>query len=239
MPTYCVRCGERNKYAYLFFCTKCIGYSGCKCKNCGDPVDKNRKTCSRNCSCALGLKSMGSRPRNIRKMNEIGNLKCSSCKKYKPKISFSISHLKSKKIKICSYCKECASKLRSKWNQNQKTYLILRVQQAMKRRNGGNLPREWAVNEYDRVGGLCHYTGIKMTFTQGKGRTWSNASIDRIDNSKGYTIDNCVLCCVGINLMKHDLPIHIFEKICRSYIAKLDGKHFDAGIVVRQDGQFK
>lgn len=34
--------------------------------------------------------------------------------------------------------------------------------------------------------------------------------IDRIDNSKGYTIDNCVPCCGCCNKMKMDLHLSFF-----------------------------
>lgn len=42
--------------------------------------------------------------------------------------------------------------------------------------------------------------------------------IDRLDNSKGYTIDNCVPCCGCCNKMKMDLtPTFFFEQIKKIY----------------------
>lgn len=42
--------------------------------------------------------------------------------------------------------------------------------------------------------------------------------IDRIDSSKGYTIDNCVSCCTSCNTMKSDLSQKVFfEKISKIY----------------------
>ena len=42
--------------------------------------------------------------------------------------------------------------------------------------------------------------------------------IDRIDNSKGYTVDNCVPCCGCCNKMKMDLELSFFlEQILKIY----------------------
>ena len=35
--------------------------------------------------------------------------------------------------------------------------------------------------------------------------------IDRIDSSKGYSVDNCVPCCAKCNYAKHDLSIDDFK----------------------------
>jgi len=45
--------------------------------------------------------------------------------------------------------------------------------------------------------GKCFYSGINMVFDD----EWNlfKPSIERIDNSKKYNIDNCVLVCMGIN----------------------------------------
>ena len=42
--------------------------------------------------------------------------------------------------------------------------------------------------------------------------------IDRIDSSKGYSIDNCVPCCNTCNLMKNTLPKDVFlNKVSQIY----------------------
>jgi hypothetical protein len=53
--------------------------------------------------------------------------------------------------------------------------------------------------------GVCELSGLP--FTQGSGRDPFLASIDRIDNAKGYTPDNCrmVLFCLNVGINKWGL----------------------------------
>jgi hypothetical protein len=37
-------------------------------------------------------------------------------------------------------------------------------------------------------------------------------SIDRIDNSKGHTMDNCVLCCFAENYGRNDIEYDDFKE---------------------------
>jgi hypothetical protein len=43
--------------------------------------------------------------------------------------------------------------------------------------------------------------------------------IDRVDNSKGYTLDNCVPCCAAHNIMKGTHSHNDFIKLCRAVVA--------------------
>lgn len=68
----------------------------------------------------------------------------------------------------------------------------------------------------------CYYCGIqpKAAFNKATTKTRPNLyngsyihnSIDRIDSSKGYTLDNSVSACYMCNYAKRDLPIKEFEK---------------------------
>ena len=64
----------------------------------------------------------------------------------------------------------------------------------------------------------CYYTGISPNRTQksksGSEDTYVYNGIDRLDNSKGYTIKNCVPCCFEVNAMKRDFSKEKFIALC-------------------------
>jgi hypothetical protein len=50
----------------------------------------------------------------------------------------------------------------------------------------------------------------------GKRHLWpTNVSIDRIDSTKGYTIDNVQLVCVVLNIAKSNLPQNDYIDWCK------------------------
>ena len=62
---------------------------------------------------------------------------------------------------------------------------------------------------FDKQGGKCYYTGMPMNFPNVR---LTKPSVDRIDSTKGYTKDNIVLCCMGINFLKNNESIEDFQK---------------------------
>ena len=61
----------------------------------------------------------------------------------------------------------------------------------------------------------CHYCGVKPNNEQ-KTRTGYHEvhiynGLDRVDNSKGYTIDNVVPCCIHCNRAKNDFTLQEFK----------------------------
>ena len=63
----------------------------------------------------------------------------------------------------------------------------------------------------------CVFLDIPLTRTQGKGRVWSNASIDRIDNNIGYVKENIQIISLKANVMKSHASLSeliIFSKNC-------------------------
>ena len=55
---------------------------------------------------------------------------------------------------------------------------------------------------YDSQNGKCFYTSIPMEMTGKIQHNLLQISVDKINPTGGYTIDNIVLCCLGINLLK-------------------------------------
>lgn len=58
----------------------------------------------------------------------------------------------------------------------------------------------------------CWYTGRvpSNTLQYNDGIPLTYNGIDRIDSSKGYTVENCVPCCYEINRAKSDMPQEAF-----------------------------
>lgn len=74
---------------------------------------------------------------------------------------------------------------------------------------------EFMYNLWKSQNGICYYSGLKMQMPkQGCQRTMYTASIDRLDNSKGYTKDNVVWCCWFYNHAKNNLSKKEFINLC-------------------------
>jgi hypothetical protein len=71
-----------------------------------------------------------------------------------------------------------------------------------------------------RSGGKCELTGITFS-TRPDGNTeavWPwGASIDRLDNARGYELDNCRLVCIAMNLALHQFGEEVFEVLAKCY----------------------
>lgn len=81
-----------------------------------------------------------------------------------------------------------------------------------------SIEREDLVELWEKQTGKCALTGRQMTLDKGKGRLWSAASVDRIDNKIGYHRFNIHLVCVGINRAKGILDLEEFFKICEDVV---------------------
>jgi CRISPR/Cas system Type II protein with McrA/HNH and RuvC-like nuclease domain len=82
-----------------------------------------------------------------------------------------------------------------------------------------DITREWIQEQFDRQNGRCFYTGIKMIITK-ENRYLFKPSMERIDCSKPYTRDNCVLVCLGSNLGRNDIELSEYLKFIESLRVK-------------------
>jgi hypothetical protein len=62
-----------------------------------------------------------------------------------------------------------------------------------------------------------------MTMILGEGVVNTNASIDRIDSSKGYVVDNIQFVCRIANTAKSDLSQEDFINLCKTIINNQNG----------------
>ena len=81
---------------------------------------------------------------------------------------------------------------------NPNTYLHNSAQGSAKKRG-----LEFTIKRSDIViPERCPLLGVPLQMVRGKGRQWFNPSIDRIDNTKGYTPDNIQVISALANVMK-------------------------------------
>ena len=95
---------------------------------------------------------------------------------------------------------------------------------ASKRNLKFNIGIEYLWELYIKQDKKCIYTGIELLFKKEDvdfydngyyKRTALNASLDRIDSSKGYIKGNLQWVYKKINIMKNDLSDENFKKLCR------------------------
>ena len=69
---------------------------------------------------------------------------------------------------------------------------------------------------YEQQHGLCAITGTVMTYQSTMDNNNDrNISLDRIDNTKGYVLDNVQYVCKRVNLMKNTLAEKEFIGWCK------------------------
>jgi hypothetical protein len=158
----------------------------------------------------------------IRKIN--GSKICVKCKK-----TLSIKKFNSDKYNtdgLQTYCKECfkvVCQLSQKNLYNFCTQLFRGVKYSAKKRNiYVEITKQNIIDKYTAQCGKCIYTNHLMTTDRTpKGYSQrlhniNNISVDRIDSSKGYILDNIQLVCVGVNIVKTDLTENMMYKLCKN-----------------------
>jgi len=80
---------------------------------------------------------------------------------------------------------------------------------------------EWAISREEfriLTQGNCQYCGIPPSTRYGAcaaqrlNGVFIGNGIDRVENSVGYTLDNCVPCCKNCNFMKHESSLDDFKE---------------------------
>jgi hypothetical protein len=145
-----------------------------------------------------------------------GDFWCPGCSSFLGKDKFDAS--KRTFWGIQTWCRACIKLRRIQWHSVRKAVLEELVRKTRKRNRENTLTYNWVHEQWQKQNGRCYYTGALMTHGHGQGRVWTNVSIDRMDSSLGYIPNNCVLCCVGFNLMKTDLSLKDMVKMCRAFL---------------------
>lgn len=103
---------------------------------------------------------------------------------------------------------------RQKDRYQEKTQIFCRYRLGAKTRNlKFNITREELITLSQNP---CYYCGKLhsnyMNIPNGHSEGWYYNGIDRVDNNKGYTLDNCVSCCQQCNQSKRDYSKDNFMK---------------------------
>lgn len=103
------------------------------------------------------------------------------------------------------------------------SYLVAQAKSnARKTEREFNITGEEVYELWQKQGGLCALTNLPMQHHPAYSDM--NASMDRIDGSAGYVIDNIQLVCWRINEMKNDQAEHQLMWWSRALVAN-DKKH--------------
>lgn len=93
----------------------------------------------------------------------------------------------------------------------------------------GGIPWELSYDKFlELTGDVCHYCGIEYSQRTGQDTNYgyyNHNGIDRIDNSKGYTVENSITACWNCNRAKNDLSYEQFkDQIIQMYEYLILGK---------------
>lgn len=74
----------------------------------------------------------------------------------------------------------------------------------------------------ERSGGRCELTGIAFSLERAPGtfRRPLAPSLDRIDNARPYSADNCRLICLCVNVAINEWGIALFRRVAQAYFVR-------------------
>ena len=135
---------------------------------------------------------------------------CSICKEEKDIEFFYKRGVWKSDQKFRSNCKECTP-----WTSKLLSTISSRISHSRKKSDGTVNTK--TLKELKKIQkGLCYWLKIPIDFSYKD--VLRKPSLDRLDNSKGYTIDNIVLSTVFANTGRRDADSLIFKEFLDSYI---------------------
>jgi len=155
--------------------------------------------------------------------------RCPGCKKQKPLNQFRLRGASAggRAGKPYGNCRPC-NQLReaARFNQEDPGPFLMAMVQARARSTtkGWHLSSFDVIEKWTEQEGKCALSGKPMTHIRGDGAVYTNVSIDRIDNEKGYTKDNIHLVCFIANLMKSTMSVDELVEWCKT-ITRHQKKH--------------
>jgi hypothetical protein len=147
--------------------------------------------------------------------------RCNKCGEEFPVTTDYFTKYKNSKDGFYYTCKTCQSENRTKsrkkngrkWHENILNSIHSRAKVTNK---SDEIDRSFLIELKNRQNGMCYWFNIPIDFTmQDKLR---RPSIDRLDNSKGYTKDNVVLTTQFANLGRQSESVVNFRLFLEKYI---------------------
>lgn len=120
-----------------------------------------------------------------------------------------------------SWCKQCRRDYRYELNQSLDSHLRQKLSSINedRRKIFSDLTLDQLVELWNKQDGKCAISGVEMSYKRNKRQhNMSNCSIDRIDSSGVYTINNIQLVCWIVNRMKGENTTEELIKWCNYII---------------------
>ncbi len=154
---------------------------------------------------------------HIDKRKRFYNIECLRCKKFSYMRSDRFTG--SQKLSTCSKCRQENAILASITRATPETVYNILFTQSVNGAKNRNIDFQLSLEEFKNIiSKNCHYCGqepVVSGVSKNINKTDSpvkNNGVDRVDNSKGYTINNCVSCCKICNFMKKNYSKEDFLK---------------------------
>lgn len=199
----CRVCGLVKSLAQFSPSNRANGYRG-NCKPCGVKLaNEHRK-----------------RIVAARKEGHLGRLvskRCGRCKKLLPAQSFGLNDYV--RSGLSPYCKPCSKTIRSEHRESNLAAYLLRS--ARRRAKLKGLRFDLLISDIT-IPVFCPVLGTQIVSGTRAGNPHS-ASIDRIDNSKGYVADNIIIVSRRANTIKNDATPAELRKVAEFYSALRGG----------------
>lgn len=117
------------------------------------------------------------------------------------------------------HVKEYEQRLRGTIKGRARKTACQRKKEAKRRNIPYDLTTEDLVQQWQKQGGICTISGVKMPLDTLKGLRPESPSLDRVDPSKGYVKGNVEWVCFRVNTMKHDGTMEDLYNWCKLILA--------------------
>lgn len=153
---------------------------------------------------------------------------CGKCNRKLSSNCFNSDHTTSNGLQ--TYCKDCRRIMNDGLTCTfdgyiKKLYRDL-IKNAKRRQIDVKITYDDIINLYHKQRGRCGLTDIDMTHEyiigESRNHTLTNISVDRIDSTDNYNIDNIQLVCYAINQMKHNLSVDDMYLYCSDIVNNLN-----------------